>query len=255
MPAGLGVFLGVLGAAVVSMVAYALAGRRPDADAARKGSTFLMGLGDFLVHWLMWVLGPAERLFLRWGWTPDAFNFLGLGFGLLSGLLIASGRLELGGWAIALGGIADIFDGRIARARNLGSEYGKFIDSTLDRFVEVFVFLGFVYYLRAHPLGPLLAAAAITGSLLVSYARARGESVGVLCKEGLMQRAERLVLTFLVCLLDPPLTARMGRPPGTAVVWVLALIAAGTFATAVQRTVWISQRLRGGGGTGPGPGV
>ena len=146
--------------------------------------------------------------------------------------------------AIALGGVCDILDGRIARARGLVSPYGQFIDSTLDRFVEVFAFLGFVHYLRAFAFGPLVATAAITGSLLVSYTRARGESVGVLCKEGLMQRAERLVLTFLVCLLDAPITAALGRSAGTAVVWVLALIAVGTFVTAAQRTWWISARLR-----------
>jgi CDP-diacylglycerol--glycerol-3-phosphate 3-phosphatidyltransferase len=95
-----------------------------------------------------------------------------------------------------------------------------------------------------------VASAAITGSLLVSYTRARGESVGVLCKEGLMQRAERLVLTFLVCLLDAPITAATGRPSGTAVLWVLALIAIGTFATAIQRTFWISARLREKGPAG-----
>ena len=230
------------------MAAYAVTGRRRDTDAEKKGSQFLLGVGDFLVHWFMWVLRPVERLSLRLGLTPDFFNFAGLFFGLLSGILIAADELELGGWAIALGGVCDILDGRIARARGLVSPYGQFIDSTLDRFVEVFAFLGFVYYLRSFTWGPLLAAAAITGSLLVSYTRARGESVGVLCKEGLMQRAERLVLTFLVCLLDAPITAATGRESGTAVLWVLAVIAIGTFATAVQRTWWISARLREGGG-------
>ena len=237
-------FAAILAAALLSMVFYALAGRRRDADAETKGSQFLLGIGDFLVHWLMWVLRPVERLSLRLGGTPDFFNFAGLFFGLLSGLLIAGDELELGGWAIALGGVCDILDGRIARARGLVSPYGQFIDSTLDRFVEVFAFLGFVYYLRSFAFGPLAAAAAITGSLLVSYTRARGESVGVLCKEGLMQRGERLVLTFLVCLLDAPITAATGRPSGTAVLWVLGLIAVGTFFTAAQRTWWISARLR-----------
>ena len=251
MPTTLLVFLGSVGIALLSMGAYALGGSRRDADATRKGSIFLLGLGDFLVHWLMWVLGPAERLCVRLRLKPDFFNFAGLGLGLLAGLLIGSGRLELGGWAIALGGICDIMDGRLARALDLASPYGAFIDSTLDRFVEVFVFLGFVFYLRDFAYGPLLAAAAITGSLLVSYARARGESLGVLCKEGLMQRAERLVLTLLVCLVDPALCARMEWRPGTAVRWVLALIAVGTFFTAGHRTLWISQRLRTGQGRQP----
>jgi len=241
------VFVSILGAALLSMAVYAAAGRRRDTDALKKGSQFLLGIGDFLVHWLMWALGPFERLSLRAGLTPDFFNFAGLFFGMLAGHWIGTGRLEAGGWAIAAGGLCDIMDGRIARARGLVSPYGQFIDSTLDRFVEVFAFLGFVFYLRPFAWGPSIAAAAITGSLLVSYTRARGESVGVLCKEGLMQRAERLVLTFLVCLLDAPVTAALGRPRGTAVLWVLGLIAVGTFATAVQRTIWISARLRAKG--------
>ena len=244
MPLSLAILTGLLTAAFVSMAAYALLGSRPDADAQKKGTRFLMGVGDFLVHWFLWTLTPIERLVLRLGATPDIFNFAGLGFGLLSGVLIGTGRLELGGLAIALGGVSDILDGRLARALKSESDYGKFIDSTLDRFVEVFAFLGFVLYLRPHAWGPLVAAAAITGSLLVSYARARGESVGVLCKEGLMQRAERLVLTCLACFFDPPLSLHFGWAPGSVVLWALLLIAVGTFVTAAQRTVWIALRLR-----------
>lgn len=238
-------FLIVLGLALLSMVAYAVRGGRPDADAKGKGATFAMGAGDFLVHWFMWVLFPLERLALRAGWGPDLFNFAGLACGAASGVLIALGALELGGWAIALGGVCDIMDGRVARATKVDSPYGKFIDSTLDRFVEVFALLGFVVFLRATPLGSAIAAAALAGSLLVSYTRARGESLGVLCKEGLMQRAERLVLTCLSCWLDRTVSARWGAPLGTLSTWVLGLIAAGTFLTAAHRTVWISRRLKG----------
>jgi CDP-diacylglycerol--glycerol-3-phosphate 3-phosphatidyltransferase len=249
---GLVALVVVLGAALVSMGAYALLGGRRDPDADRKGSRFLLGAGDFLVHWLMWVLAPAERLFLAMGLRPDAFNFAGLAFGLAGGLLIAGGRLELGGAAVAMGGVCDILDGRLARALKLDSAYGRFIDSTLDRFVEVFALLGFVVYLRPLPGGPFAAAAALAGSLLVSYARARGESVGVVCKEGLMQRGERLVLTVLVCLADGPLTAGLDVAAGTAAFWVLAAIAVGTFATAAQRTWWIARRLRAGDREGSG---
>jgi len=234
---------GILAAALASMVVYALVGARRDADAERKGARFLGTLGGFLVHWFMWVITPAERLALRSGASPEVFNFAGLAFGAASGVLIAAGQLELGGWAIAAGGVCDILDGRIARARQVVSDYGAFIDSTLDRFVEVFAFLGFAYFLHSTRWGSFLAAAAICGSLLVSYTRARGESVGVLCKEGLMQRAERLALTCLVCLFDRALSARLGRPTGAASVWVLGLIAAGTFFTAVHRTVWIARAL------------
>ena len=244
MSRSLAVLVSVLVAAVLSMAVFAVSGARRDPDAERRNSRFLMGAGDFLVHWLLWALRPLDRVAAALNLSPDFFNFAGLFFGLLSGIAIATDRIELGGWAIALGGVADIMDGRVARARQLSSPYGTFIDSMLDRFVEVFAFLGFVVYLRAFTYGPLLAAAAITGSLLVSYARARGESVGVLCKEGLMQRAERLVLIFLACLLDRPLDAWRGWPQGTLVLWTMALIAMGTFVTSAHRTVWIAMRLR-----------
>ena len=237
-------FVVVLGLALVSMAAYAVAGRRVDADAERKGAQFALGAGNFLVHWFMWVLGPLDRLALRAGWGPDVFNVAGLVCGAVSGVLIALGHLEAGGWAIAAGGVCDIMDGRVARATKVDSKYGKFIDSTLDRFVEVFALLGFAVFLRQTPYGSAIAAAAMAGSLLVSYTRARGESLGVLCKEGLMQRAERLVLTILSCWLDRMVAARWGLPLGTLSTWILALIAAGTFVTAAHRTVWISRRLR-----------
>ncbi len=239
------VALAAIVAAILSMGGYAALGRRADADATKKGSQLLLGTGDFLVHWFMWVLSPAERLALRWGLRPDVFNFMGLALGAASGIAIAAGHLELGGAAIALGGVADILDGRMARAQGLDSAYGKFIDSTLDRFVEVFAFLGLVYYLRSFAFGPLVAAAALSGSLLVSYARARGESLGVLCKGGLMQRAERMVLTCLACLLDGWATRALEVDPGSVLLGVLSLIAVGTFVTASYRTVWISRVLLG----------
>ncbi len=236
--------LGALALAILSVLVYAFTGARRDADAERRRSRFLLGAGDFLLHWFLWVISPVERLSLRAGLGPDFYNVAGLLFGLASGIAIALGHLGVGAVGIALGGVCDIMDGRMARARALVSPYGAFIDSTLDRFVEVFIFLGFVVDLRGFAGGPLAAAAAVTGSLLVSYARARGESVGVLCREGLMQRAERMVLTFFACLFDRTVTAAAGWRPGTLVVWTLAIIAVGTFATAAHRTLWIAARLR-----------
>jgi phosphatidylglycerophosphate synthase len=238
------VLLAVLASAFASMGAFAALRRRRDRDAERKGSRFLLGFGDFLLHWFLWAIGPLEALALRLGLGPDFFNAAGLVFGIASGVSIASGRLEAGGWMIAAAGIADILDGRIARARGLASDYGKFIDSTLDRFVETFAFLGFAVYLQPWPYGPALAGAALAGSLLVSYAQARGETVGVSGSGGLMQRAERLVLTCLACLFDPAISRALGRPEGAVLVSVLALVTAGTFGTAAHRTLWIARRLR-----------
>jgi len=238
------VSLGVVALAFASMAVYALLGRKQDADQIGKGAQLFGGSGNFLLHWFMWAIHPLVAASLRLGLTPDFYNFAGLALGLASGVFIGQGALVLGGWAIALGGIADILDGRIARLTGVASAYGDFVDSTFDRFVEVFAFLGFVVFFRGNALGAFLAAAAMAGSLIVSYARARGEVHGVDCAAGLMQRGERLVLTCLVCLFDAPLSAFFGRPPGTAALWVLGLMAAATFATAGYRTIWIAKRLR-----------
>ena len=244
MTPSLVVLAAVLGAAFLSMALYAVSGGARDRDAEKKGSQLLLGAGDFLVHWFLWAIGPAERALLALRATPDHLNVAGLVFGLAAGVLIAAGRVELGGWAIALAGVADILDGRLARALSLSSPYGKFIDSTLDRFVETFAFLGLAYHLRTTPYGAPLAGAALAASLLVSYAQARGETVNVSGSGGLMQRAERLVLSCLACLFDAPAAHALGWPPGRVITAALWIITVGAFATAVHRTLWIARRLK-----------
>lgn len=248
--AGLSFLTLVLALAVGSMAVYAWRGRKRDADAVGKGAQLFLGFGDFLLHWFLWAVDPAVRFSLWLGLGPDFHNYAGLLLGALGGLLIAQGRLSLGGVALALGGICDILDGRIARLTGVASAYGDFVDSTFDRFAEVFAFLGFVVFLRDGRYGPLLATAVMAGSLLVSYTRARGEALGVTCSGGLMQRGERLLLTCLICLIDAPLTARVGWPSGTTVRWMLGLMAVTTFATAAHRTLWIARRLRAAEGQG-----
>jgi phosphatidylglycerophosphate synthase len=234
----------VFGASFVSMPFFALRRRAPDADAVTRGSTFVLGVGNFIVHWLMWAITPVEQLLTRLGFGPDSMNVAGLLFGILSGVLIGFGQLEAGGWAIALSGICDILDGRLARAQKLTSRYGNFIDATLDRYVELFSFLGFAVYFAAWRNGPLVVAAGLGFSLLVSYAQARGETSGITGTVGLMQRAERLTLQLLGCLFDPLLCRLFGLPQGTVLFWALVVTAVGAAVTALHRTIWIGLQLR-----------
>jgi CDP-diacylglycerol--glycerol-3-phosphate 3-phosphatidyltransferase len=104
--------------------------------------------------------------------------------------------------------------------------------------------MGLIWYFRDQAGGAFAAAGAMAGSLLVSYTRARGESQGVLCKEGLMQRAERLVLMFVAGACDGAVVRWTGRPPGILMFVVTAIIAVATFLTAVHRTWWIAVRLK-----------
>lgn len=233
-----------VGGLLLTMPVFAILSRgRPlDADVARRSRTII--LGAWVRDWLMWLIGPIERGMVRAGVSPDFLNYLGVVFGAVAGATFALGMLAAGGWLIFLGGVADVFDGRVARARGVSSQYGAFADSTLDRFAESFTFLGLVVFFAGSPMLELATAGAISGSLLVSYTRARGEAQGVSNTGGVMQRAERLVLLGLAAILDPWVTSRMLWAPGTLLGGVVALIAIGSWGTAVYRTLAIGRELR-----------
>lgn len=237
------VLLTLLAVALASMPIYAAGaarrGRDPH-DIANRGSFVL---GGFARSWFYWFVHPVERAALALGLGPLFFNLLGVAFGIAAAACFGTGRINLGGWAVLLGGIADILDGRIARALGMANRRGAFLDSTLDRFAEFAAFVGLALLFRGSGTALVLVVTALGGSLLVSYARARGESVGVVCKLGVMQRAERLLLLGFGAILDPAVSAWTGQAPGALLVPVLALVAVGTVGTAVFRTVWIARRL------------
>ena len=132
----------------------------------------------------------------------------------LAALLLGLGWLSLGGWVFLAAGSLDFVDGRVARATGRASRAGAFLDSTLDRVGELLVFGGLAVTFRDSP--ALLAALAAAGaSLLVSYARARGEALGAgeAAKVGGMQRPERVVVTGVACALSPLADAAFGAGP------------------------------------------
>jgi phosphatidylglycerophosphate synthase len=230
---------------VLTMPVYALVSRyRPmDADVARRPKTVL--LGYWIRDWLMWVIAPVERALVRANASPDLFNYLGVAFGAAAGVAYARRALALGGWLVLLGGLADVLDGRIARARGLVSRRGEFLDSMLDRFAETFAFMGLALYFGSSPWAMLTTLFALAGSLLVSYARAKGQGLGVTYRGGVMQRAERLVLLALASLLDGAVTRAIGMPPGAILLGAVAIIGLGALGTAIYRTMYIARVLGG----------
>ena len=247
------VLLAVLAIAFASMPLYALSGgsRRLDPlESKTRGSFFL---GHFLKSWFHWFVRPLERISLALGIGPLFYNLLGAAFGVAAGFAFGTGRVVLGGWGVLLGGVADVMDGRIARARKIADKRGAFLDSTLDRFAEVGAFIGLAILFRSSVLALTLVVTAMGGSLLVSYARARGEGLGTVCKVGVMQRAERLLLVGFGGLLDPTVATLWGSGRvGTLLVPVLGVMAVGTVGTAIFRTAWIARELRRDGETTSG---
>jgi phosphatidylglycerophosphate synthase len=243
MRTDLATLMGILAVALLSMPVYALgsARRRKDARDVENRGSFI--LGGFARSWFYWFIRPVENLALALRLDPLFFNLLGVAFGVAAAVMFGMGLANLGGWAVLLGGVADIMDGRIARALGVASKRGAFLDSTLDRFAEFAAFVGLAVLFRDSQFALVLVVTALGGSLLVSYARARGESVGVACKLGIMQRAERLLLLGFGGILDPAVAAWLGRPTGALLVPVLGLVAVGTVGTAIFRTVWIARAL------------
>lgn len=236
--------LAILGFAILTMPIYAAssASRTPDPlESAARGDFVL---GSFVREWFYWFIRPVERLSLALRLSPLFYNIAGAVLGVLSGVAFAGGMMVAGGWLILAGGAADVLDGRIARALGIASRRGAFLDSTLDRFAEFGAFVGLAIWFRDDVTALTLVVIALGGSLLVSYARARGESVGIVCKVGVLQRAERLLLLGFGGLFDPTISAALGRPgPGGFLHPVVGLIAVGTVATAIYRIVWIARRL------------
>ncbi len=170
------------------------------------------------------------------GFSPNALTLIGFLGMCAVGLVLANGWLALGGVLIVLGGIFDALDGSLARLTNRVTKFGAFLDSTTDRFAEGALFLGLLYYFLQHNVTYVayLVYLTLLGSLMVSYARARAEGIGVECKEGLMTRFERIALLVIGLLL----TAVFGDTPILIVLGILAIL---TNVTAVQR-IWLVYR-------------
>jgi CDP-diacylglycerol--glycerol-3-phosphate 3-phosphatidyltransferase len=158
---------------------------------------------------------------------------------------VALGEIRWAGVAYIFAAVFDAVDGTLARVTGKGSRFGAFLDSTIDRFEESVVFLGFaIYYAGAggqfdYPYEiPLLLLATI-GSLMVSYTRSRAEAIGVSCKVGFMTRIPRVVIMIIGMILDQMLIT-------------LVIIAVTSLFTAFHRMyhVW---RLTGGEANGWGP--
>lgn len=170
------------------------------------------------------------------GFSPNALTLVGFLGMCAVGLVLANGWLALGGLFIILGGIFDALDGSLARLTNRVTKFGAFLDSTTDRFAEGALFLGLLYYFVQHNMTfvAYLIYLTLLGSLMVSYARARAEGIGVECKEGLMTRFERIALLVIGLVL----TAVFGDAPILIVLGILAVL---TNVTAVQR-MWLVYR-------------
>ncbi|HYH82798.1 MAG TPA: CDP-alcohol phosphatidyltransferase family protein, partial [Longimicrobium sp.] len=186
---------------------------------------------------------PLDVL-VRWRVNPNWITTVGVLLNAVAGLTFFLFHIQLGGALVLLGGFVDVVDGHVAKRSGRQTVFGAFYDSTTDRIAEIVVMLGVMsLYLGREPnIGEpwmvYVVALAMAGSLMVSYTRAKAESLGIDCKVGLMQRAERIIL-----LGGSTLFFGSWRQ-GLALNIVMFAMAALTNLTALYRIYWVYRHLR-----------
>jgi len=148
------------------------------------------------------LLASIARLISRTGVSPNILTLSGFLATLGVSYVLALGHERVAGLLIIPVGLFDALDGALARAMDKATPFGAFFDSTLDRFAEIALYLGLLYLYRGSTLETVLIYLAITGSLMVSYTRARAEGLGLECKVGLFTRFERLAVLVVGLLLE-----------------------------------------------------
>lgn len=198
------------------------------------------------------VLDPLVRGLISAGIRPNTITTFGTALVLVSAVAYGAGSIRLGGLILLLSGAIDTLDGAVARATGQATTFGAFYDSTLDRVGDGATFIGIATYLLLAPdvawrvPAVVLCMVAILGSLLVSYARARAEGLGLDCKVGLIQRAERIVGLGLPSVL-------VGAGPRALVLEVIvAILALGSLITVVQRFLYVHRVTNGAQAGAPG---
>ncbi len=181
------------------------------------------------------------------GLTPNVATFLGLLLNGVTAVVLAAGHLRIGGALALFAGIFDMLDGALARVQDKKTIFGAFLDSTLDRYSEGLVLLGVLLYVVALPQSVTrtwvvaLTYVAALSSLMVSYAKARAEGLGLECKIGLMARPERVLLLAAGLIIGGP----------GLLLWTMAALAATSTYTAVQRIAHVWLMLARGSASAP----
>lgn len=188
---------------------------------------------DFLRVRFKGLLDPAGIFLNKLGLTPNMMTLIGLAGQLGSAVLLAFGEFRWGGLVVLIMAPIDALDGTMARLSGKTSRFGGFLDSVVDRYSELVLLGGLmVYYIQQGQWLPVvLVYIAAAGSIMVSYTKARGESLGFKVNVGLLTRVERYIVIIPCLLLNIPLVA----------LWILAIF---TNFTALQRILAVRKQSK-----------
>lgn len=198
-----------------------------------KENTQVITFTDRLRTLFRWLTEPVAAFFNRLGLMPNTMTLLGLAGNVVGAILLAQGNMTWGGILILVMGPVDALDGTMARLRGMAGSFGAFVDSVTDRYSELIIFGGLIYYYAQQNdmISSLAVYAAAAGSVLVSYIRSRGQSLGWDTKVGILTRAERYLVLAPTLILNVPMVG----------VWIIAILAN---VTALQRIIDVRRQAR-----------
>ncbi len=185
---------------------------------------------------------PA-KLLARTGLSPDVLTTVGLLLAAVVAWVLATGHLFLGGFLVILSGAFDLLDGAVARATGRSTKFGALLDSAFDRLSEAVLFLGLLAYYasRGAYQESILVGAALAGSMMTSYVRARAEGLGLKCEVGVFTRPERVILLAIGLIFSQVALVML------VVLWMIAVL---SNAVALQRIVHVWRAVGKGGKDG-----
>ena len=192
-----------------------------------------MNLADIRKDLACHITDPMVRILSKSGITPNALTLINLALNIVAAYVIAVGHFLLGGALVLVSGLFDLLDGALARFTNQSTKFGAILDSTVDRISEAAIFCGLLiwYVPQGARLEIVLIFAALIGSFLVSYIRARAEGVGWQCQVGLFTRAERVIVLAIALLLNQIFIA-------------LCVLVVFVFVTVAQRLVYLRKQAK-----------
>ncbi len=178
---------------------------------------------------------PVAKALSKTGVTPNTLTVVGFLVSIAAAVLVAREFFLAAGLVVLLSGAFDLLDGPLARATGKATRFGAFLDSTLDRLSEAAVIAGILAYYAYHggTWESILAYATFTGSVMVSYLRARAEGLGVKCEVGIFTRAERVIVMSIGLMI--------GQWINMAIPVMLGIITALAFVTVIQRLVHVQR--------------
>jgi CDP-diacylglycerol--glycerol-3-phosphate 3-phosphatidyltransferase len=182
------------------------------------------------------VLDAAAGGLIKLGLTPNLMTGLGFAVTLVGALFLSQGQMTIGGLLILVAGPFDALDGSMARLLGQPTKFGAFVDSVTDRWSEMIIFLGLLYYYLQRgdataDLMCILIFVATMGSVMVSYTKARAEALGFDCNVGILTRMERYLVMAPGLILNLPVV----------MLWIIAVLAN---VTALQRALYVRRQAR-----------